>query len=44
LAETIAMVSNVKPPTRTGLKPSIVEMGNAFDGVMAKTSAASHAG
>jgi shikimate dehydrogenase len=27
----------------TGLKPSIVEMGNAFDGVMAKAYAASHA-
>jgi shikimate dehydrogenase len=27
----------------TGLKPSIIEMENAFDGVMAKTSAASHA-
>jgi shikimate dehydrogenase len=28
----------------TGLKPSMVEMGNAFDGVMAKASAVSHAG
>jgi shikimate dehydrogenase len=27
----------------TGLKPSVIEMGNAFDGVMAKASAASHA-
>lgn len=27
----------------TGLKPSIVEMGNAFDGVMAKACPASHA-
>jgi len=27
----------------TGLKPSIIEMGNAFDGVMAKANAASHA-
>jgi shikimate dehydrogenase len=27
----------------TGLKPSIVEMGNAFDGVMAKAYPASHA-
>jgi shikimate dehydrogenase len=27
----------------TGLTPSIIEMGNAFDGVMAKAGAASHA-
>ena len=27
----------------TGYAPSIVEMGNAFDGVMAKAASASHA-